>query len=101
MSTDPNEPIDFSKLEMFDNLPGAEPAASDAGVPASDAAPVVEESEEEAEEKPGLLEKITSASPFTVMLALSLVAIIIAVIFLGLEINQYGWDIKAKAFTSG
>jgi hypothetical protein len=44
----------------------------------------------------GFVEKILSASPFTVMLAVSLFAMIIAVLLLFVELRQYNFDIKAK-----
>ena len=104
MSTDQNEPIDFGHLDMLGNLPGSEPAETPA--PADDTAVsmVVEEPAEEEEEKekpPGLLEKIATASPYTVILFLSLLAITVAVVLMGLELGAYGWDVKAKAFSGG
>jgi hypothetical protein len=35
-------------------------------------------------------------APYTVMMAIALMALFTAVFFLGLELNQYGWDLKAK-----
>ena len=44
----------------------------------------------------GLVEAITRAEPYTVMLAIALLAIVIAVSCLLLELWRYGFDIKAK-----
>jgi hypothetical protein len=83
--------------------------------------PAEEEEEEAAEEKPrkkgkrkkkkkkpkkvaededtteaGFVEKILSASPYTVLLAVSLLAMILAVFLLFAELRQYNFDIKAR-----
>lgn len=49
----------------------------------------------EKEGKP-LLERIAEASPYTVMLGVSLVALIVAVICLAIELGRYDYDIKAE-----
>lgn len=54
--------------------------------------------DKEGDEKPGgnLLEAIANASPYTVMLALALLAIVIAVFCLYMELGRYDFEIKAK-----
>ncbi len=103
MSNDENETLDFGQGGLFDNLPGDDDAT--ASVPEDDAALAAEaadesQEDEDKEEKPGLLERITSASPYTVLLGASLVAILIACFCLGMELAAYGWDVGAKAFHS-
>jgi hypothetical protein len=44
----------------------------------------------------GLVESIFNASPYTVMLAISLAAILLACLFLFIELGNYGRDIKAQ-----
>jgi len=94
------------------DMEGADDAAPDLGPGdmegADDAAPVLgatdigveepEEEEEEEEEKPTLLEKIRETSPFTVMLGLALLAIVIAVACLAMELSSYNWDLSAKEY---
>jgi len=52
---------------------------------------------EEEEEKPSLLAKLREASPFTVMLGLSLVAILIAILCLLAQLKEYDYQTKPKA----
>lgn len=59
--------------------------------------PTVEPDEKEPEEeKPGFLERLTSASPYTVVLGVSLVAILIAMACLLFELKAYNFDLGAK-----
>jgi hypothetical protein len=51
----------------------------------------------EPSEKGSPVGRITEASPFTILLAVSLGAIVIAVIYMALQLAQYGGDYKAKA----
>jgi len=53
-----------------------------------------EEGEEEEEEKPGFLAKLRQASPFTVMLGLSVVAILIAILCLVAQLKEYGFETR-------
>lgn len=55
-----------------------------------------EPEEQEKEEKPSFLEKLADASPYTVMLGISLAAVVIAVVCLLLELREYDFDIKAE-----
>jgi hypothetical protein len=57
-----------------------------------------EEPEEEKakEEKPGLLAKLADASPYTVMLGLTLVALFLGILALAFELGSYKWDTKAE-----
>jgi len=52
------------------------------------------EEEEEEEEKPGFLAKLRQASPFTVMLGLSVVAILIAILCLVAQLKEYGFETR-------
>jgi hypothetical protein len=91
------EPLDFGAMGMLDETAGAEPMAGGLGAIAEDLPAPPEAQEEEAkEEKPTLLAQIAGASPFTVMLGVSLLAILIAVVCLTLELGSYKWDIKGK-----
>jgi len=56
-----------------------------------------EEEEEEKEKKPSLLHRLAEASPYTVMLGLSCLAILLACIFLMIELWRYDFDIGAKS----
>ncbi len=64
-----------------------------------------EKSEEAAEEEPSGPTFWQRLAPlldtYTVILLLSLVAILVAVALLGLELSVYQWDIKAKSVTGG
>lgn len=53
--------------------------------------------EEEKEKKPSLLHRLAEASPYTVILGLSCVAILLACIFLMIELWRYDFDIGAKS----
>lgn len=61
-----------------------------------------EAEEEEAEEKKekgrkeSFLENLAAASPFTVMLAVSLTAILLSILLLFMELQDYKFDLKAK-----
>lgn len=55
------------------------------------------------EKGPGFLEKLTSTSPYVVMLGVSLLAIVIGILCLLMELKRYGGQIKptqARAVTS-
>ena len=54
-----------------------------------------EQPEEESKKKDGLLKVIGNSNPYTVMLGLALVGIVIAVIYLLFELRLYDFDIKA------
>jgi hypothetical protein len=54
------------------------------------------QSDEEDEEGPTLLGRIAKTSPYTVMLGLSLVVLLIAVVCLYMELRGYNFDTKAK-----
>jgi hypothetical protein len=85
-------------------------AAGLAGIGADQAAEAPEEDgkkakgkrkkeKKEKKEKPsdgeGLLQRLAKANPYVVMLGLALLALALAVIFLIVELNRYGYDIKA------
>jgi hypothetical protein len=55
--------------------------------------------DEEKEKKKGLLAKLLEASPYTVMLAISLGSILFAILLLFLSLLDYNGDIKAKEGT--
>ncbi len=55
-----------------------------------------EKEEEAAEKKPGLLAKLADASPYTVMLGLTLIALFLGILALAIEWGSYNWDIKAE-----
>lgn len=102
MANDEGETLDFGEMGMLGDLPGGPPA--DEGLaPEDDAAPLVEpgdeeEEEQEDEEKPTLLEKLRETSPYTVMLGLALLAVVIAVVILAMEWSSYNWDTGAKEY---
>jgi len=63
------------------------------GEPAS----VEEEAEEEPEEEekePSFFEKLTQTSPYVVLLGISAAAIMIAILYLFLELREYGFQVK-------
>lgn len=70
---------------------GDEPTATE------ESAETDEQPDEEKEKKPSLLHRLAEASPFTVMLGLSCVAILLACIFLMIELLRYDFDIGAKS----
>ena len=55
-----------------------------------------EPEEEEAEEKKSLLSNLADASPYTVMLGLTLVALALGILALLFEWGSYNWDTKAE-----
>ena len=103
MANDEGETLDFGEMGMLDDDMFAQEAApGDPGAtPVDTESPDDLAKDKEPEEKQGLLEKVRNASPFTVMLGLSLLAIIVAVVFLSLELNLYNWDFTAKEFKAG
>ena len=103
MANEEGEPLDFGELGMLGDLPGGPATAEGAAAPEGGVAPLVEpsdeeEEEQEAEEKPSLLERLGKTSPYTVMLGLTLLAIVIAVVLLAIEWSTYNWDTGAKEF---
>jgi hypothetical protein len=88
------------ELGMPEETVGLSPGL--AGAPAAEAAvdevdEKVEEESEPQEKGPGVLARLSESSPYTVMLVVSLVALLIAICCLLLEWSSYGFDIKAKA----
>jgi hypothetical protein len=94
---------------------GALPPAGESGMPeetmglspglaaTTTAEPAVDEVEEKVEEEsepqekgPGFLARLSESNPYTVMLVVSLVALLIAICCLLLEWSSYGFDTKAK-----
>lgn len=71
---------------------GDEPAATDESIDTAE-----QSEEEEKEKKPSLLHRLAEASPYTVMLGLSCVAILLACIFLMIELLRYDFDVGAKS----
>lgn len=66
------------------------------GVPPSAAAePGVAKTEKSP--KPSLRERLRGIDIFTIMLGLSLLAIVIAVILLAIELSRYQWDTSARS----
>ncbi len=86
----------------------AEPAAEAAAGPAVEEKAVEEKAveekaeevvqpEEEEEKGPSFLARLAESNPYTVILVVSLVALLIALCCLLLEWGSYGFDTKAKA----
>ena len=106
MANDEGETLDFGEMGMLDEaMPEGQPSPEGLAALEDGAGPLLESTEEgeeeekeEEEEKPSLLERIREASPFTVMLGLSLLAIVIAVVLLALEWGSYNWDTGAKEY---
>ena len=83
-----------------ETLPADEGAAlAPVAAPAvSEAATVAEPVPEEPKEKvPSLLTKLAASSPYTMMLVVSVVALLIGIVCLLLEWGSYRFDTKAKA----
>jgi hypothetical protein len=57
----------------------------------------VREEEVKAPKGPGFLARLAESNPYTVMLVVSLAALLIGVLCLLLELGSYGFDIKAKS----
>ena len=103
MADDVGETLDFGELGMLDEeMLGGQAGPEGLAATEEGAGPALESieepEEEEKEEKPSLLERIRDASPYTVMLGLTLLAIVIAVVCLAMELGSYGGDIKAKEY---
>ena len=94
---DPFKNLDEMMAPGPDFSPGAaETDADNLGIP-----PVAPSAEEELAparpSKPTLLERLRQIDIVTVMLGLSLLAIIIAVIVLAIELSRYQWDTSARS----
>jgi hypothetical protein len=64
--------------------------------------PVAEGPEEgEGEEKEGFLQRLAKANPYVVLLGVSLGAVLLALLFLFMELAGYSFDIKAKKGKEG
>jgi hypothetical protein len=77
--------------------PAESDALEDFGMPADEGFPAEapeEELEEEAEGGPGFLEKLAAASPYVVLLGISLAAVLIGILCLFLELKDYGFETK-------
>lgn len=83
--------------ELPAGLLGIGDAEQTATEESAETADQLEEEEEEEEKKPGLLHRLAEASPYTVILGLSCVAILLACIFLMIELWRYDFDIGAKS----
>jgi len=90
LGDDDAETASFGDAEDLPVLDSDEAAADQEALDESDA----DESEEEEEERPGFLAKLREASPFTVMLGLSLVAILIAILCLLAQLKEYDYQTK-------
>ena len=53
-----------------------------------------EEEPEEEEKEPGFIEKLTKTSPYVVLLGISAAAIMIAIVYLFLELREYDFQVK-------
>ena len=78
--------------------PAERDALADMELPAPDdefaAEEAEEELEEEAEERPGFFQKVTKASPYVVLLGISLVAILIGIFCWFMELKSYDFQMK-------
>jgi len=79
-----NGGVTESDTEQLDVLEQEEDAEAEEG----------EEPSKEEDERESLLTRLGRTSPYTVMLAMALVAILIAITCLFLELKQYNFDIK-------
>jgi hypothetical protein len=57
----------------------------------------VEEKEVKADKGPGFLDRLAQSNPYTVMLVVSVVALLIGTLCFVLELSSYGFDTKAKS----
>lgn len=69
-------------------VPSAEEEVTSGPAPAEEAA------EEEKPRRPGIFARLTQTSPYVVMLLLSLVALIVGTVMLGVELWRYQFEIK-------
>lgn len=96
--------LDLPSGDLPDIEVSSDPTASgesDAGLLTDEdlaAEPQEEEAEEALEEKGGLLRALGNASPYTVMLGLALLALLIAVTCLLMEWGTYGFDFDASDY---
>ena len=122
MSSPENKKIDFEKLTLSEDLTGSlEPLANGVGeqdlleqIPEAEAiketAPGAEEEIAEQEELVGtegpavpaqsklksLIDKLSVADPFNVMLAIAVAALLIAILCCLVELGRYGFHFSAK-----
>ncbi len=78
-----------------EGVPGAAPMGTELG-PSPAEAPS-EAPAEAKPPKPSLLSRLRRIDIFTIMLGLSLLAIIIAVVMLAIELSRYQWDTSARS----
>lgn len=96
-----DETADMSSLLGGASLPLDDDAAMAAPLPAEEEAATPEPAEEgpaeaEKEKGPGFLARLAESNPYTVILAASVAALLIAILCLVLELSSYGFDVKAK-----
>lgn len=78
-----------------EGVPGTPPVSPDLAPPAAEAPS--EAPAEAKPPKPSLFARLRRIDIFTVMLGLSLLAIIIAVVMLAIELSRYQWDTSARS----
>ena len=93
-----SEASEEEELDQFSGEAAEEDELGEAPEPEESQEKEEEEEEEEKEEKKkgGLLQALAGANPYTVMLALALLALLIAAFCLFMELRSYEYDIKAK-----
>jgi hypothetical protein len=103
--------LDFDDLELSSEPSEAGPvdgmpdptAKSDEPLSEEELAePAAEQEDESAEASPkkrGLFDRIAQANPYTILLAISLAAILVAIFCLVIQLANYSFDYKAKSAT--
>jgi hypothetical protein len=85
-------------VPMEPSVPGMEEAAEESAPSAEIPEEQAEETEEEVPAGPTFWQRLgEQLDRYTVLLLLSLLAVTVAVVLLGLELSAYQWDIGAKA----
>lgn len=117
MATPDDKKIDFEKLKLSEDISGSlEPLAEEAPelpMLEQEAEAEAQTDEEAKSDKPesdagaeaavpttskyrDLLEKLSTADPFTVMLGIAVAAMLIAILCCLIELGRYGFDVGAK-----
>jgi len=117
VSSPEDEKIDFEKLDISEDISGSlEPVAEEASelpLLQQEAEAEAQTDEEAKSDEPqsdagseaavptpskyrDLLEKLSTADPFTVMLGIAVAALLIAILCCLIELGRYGFDVGAK-----
>lgn len=102
MSNPTNDQFDFGDFDLpSEEAAPQEPQQPAVEQPQQQAAPEEKQPAAPKQPKEGLLAQLKKTSPITVMLGLSLLAILVAIAFLAMELSRYGFDTSGSNYRQG